>query len=122
LGRHYGGEFEADFAVHFVGTITGAIGATVLLALAAASASTAVFFSVLVYGIGLVTMLDFSAVYHLYRSSRRRDLLRRLDHSAIFVMIAGSYTPFTVCTLNSSSAVWLTGPCGWRHWAASSSN
>jgi hemolysin III len=109
LGRHYGGEFEADFPVHFVGTITGAIGATVLLALAAASANTAVFISVLVYGIGLVAMLDFSAVYHLHRSSRRRDLLRRLDHSAIFVMIAGSYTPFTVCTLNSSSAVRLTG-------------
>jgi hemolysin III len=110
MRRYYAGELEADFAVHFIGTITGAIGATVLLALAAASANTAVFLSVLVYGIGLVAMLVFSAAYHLQRSSRRRDLLRRLDHAAIFVMIAGTYTPFTVCTLNSSSAVWLTGP------------
>jgi channel protein (hemolysin III family) len=69
-----------------LGQITGAIGATVLLALAAASANTAVLFSVLVYGIGLVAMPVFSAVYHLQRSSRWRDLLRRLDHSAVFVL------------------------------------
>jgi hemolysin III len=108
--RYYARELEADFAVHFIGTTTGAIGATVLLALAAASTNTAVFVAVLVYGIALVAMLVFSAVYHLQRSSRRRDLLRRLDHAAIFVMIAGTYTPFTVCTLDSSSAVRLTGP------------
>jgi hemolysin III len=110
MRRHPAGELEADFAVHLIGTITGAIGATALLALAAASANTAVFVSVLVYGIGLVAMLVFSAAYHLQRSSGRRDLLRRADHAAIFVMIAGTYTPFTVCTLNSSSAVWLAGP------------
>jgi hemolysin III len=110
MRRHYAGELEADVAVHFIGTITGVIGAAVLLALTVASSDTAVLFSVLAYSIGLVAMLVFSAAYHLQRSSSRRDLLRRLDHAAIFVMIAGTYTPFTVCTLNSSSAVWLTGP------------
>ena len=40
-----------------------------------------------------MTMLGFSAAYHVQRSSERRDLLRRLDHAAIFVMIAGTYTP-----------------------------
>jgi len=109
MRRYYAGELEADSAVHFIGTITGATSAAVLLALAFL-ANTAVFLSVLVYGIGLVAMLFFSAAYHLQRSSRRRDLLRRLDHAAIFVMIAGTYTPFTVCTLTSTSAVWLTGP------------
>jgi hemolysin III len=40
-----------------------------------------------------MTMLGFSAAYQVQRSSERRDLLRRLDHAAIFVMIAGTYTP-----------------------------
>ena len=109
MRRYYAGEIEADFAVHLVGTMVGAIGAAVLIALAATSTNLAVFSSVLAYSVGLVTMLGCSAAYHLRRSSERRDLLRRLDHAAIFVMIAGTYTPFTVCSLGGSSAVWMTG-------------
>ena len=41
-------------------------------------------------------MLGCSAVYHVWRSCRRRDWLRRLDHAAIFVMIAGTYTPLVL--------------------------
>ena len=40
-------------------------------------------------------MLGCSAAYDLLRSSRRHDLLRRLDHATVFAMIAGTYTPFT---------------------------
>ena len=109
MRRYYAGEIKADLAVHLVGTIVGAIGAAVLIALAATSTNLAVFSSVLAYSAGLVAMLGCSAAYHLRRSSERRDLLRRLDHAAIFVMIAGTYTPFTVCSLGGSSAVWMTG-------------
>jgi hemolysin III len=109
MRRYYAGEIEADFAVHLIGTIVGAIGAGVLIALAATSTDLAVFSSVLAYSVGLVATLGCSAAYHLRRSSERRDLLRRLDHAAIFVMIAGTYTPFTVCILSRSSAIWMTG-------------
>jgi hemolysin III len=102
-------EVEADFAVHLVGVIAGTIGAAVLVTLAATSTNVVVLSSVLAYSVGLVALLGFSAAYHLRRSSDRRDLLRRLDHAAIFVMIAGTYTPFTTCLLGGSSAVWLTG-------------
>jgi hemolysin III len=129
----YAGEVEADLAVHVVGTIAGVIGAAALLALAASSANPAVFLSVLVYSGGLVAMLVFSATYHLHRSSGRRGLLRRLDHAAIFVMIAGTYTPFTLCALNgparlwSTAAMWLAALAGivlklagphWPQWAS----
>jgi hemolysin III len=109
MRRYYAGELEADFAVHLVGTIVGAMGAAVLIALAATSTNPAVFSSVLAYSVGLVAMLGCSAIYHLRRSSERRDFLRRLDHAAIFVMIAGTYTPFTVCILRGLCAVWVTG-------------
>jgi channel protein (hemolysin III family) len=77
--------------------------------LAAVSADAAALWSVLAYSVGLMAMLGFSAAYHLQRSLGRRELLRRLDHAAIFLMIAGPYTPFTACILNGAYATWLTG-------------
>ena len=59
------------------------------------------------YSVGLLAMLICSTVYNMAERSRHRELLRRLDHAAIFVMIAGTYTPFT--TLG------LPGPMGRRH-------
>lgn len=109
MKRYFPDEIEADFAVHLIGLTIGTFSAPALLVLAARSTKPAVFYSVLAYSIGLLAMLTSSAVYHLRRSSDRRDLLRRLDHAAIFVMIAGTYTPFTVCVLKGWSAVWMTG-------------
>jgi hemolysin III len=109
MRRYYAVEIGADFAVHLVGMTVSAIGAPALLALAAKSTNPAVFYSALAYSVGLVAMLICSAAYRFWRSSVRRDVLRRLDHAAIFTMIAGTYTPFTVCVLGGWSAVWLTG-------------
>jgi hemolysin III len=109
MRRYCRDEIAADVAVHLVGMTIGIISAPALLALAARSTKPAVLYSVLAYSIGLMAMLTCSALYHLRRSSDRRDFLRRLDHAAIFVMIAGTYTPFTVCILTGWSAVWTTG-------------
>jgi hemolysin III len=108
LRRYYSVEIEADFAVHLLGMLAGAVGAAVLLGLVA-QADAATLWSVLAYSLGLMAMLSFSAAYHILRSSERREVLRRLDHAAIFVMIAGTYTPFTACVLDGTSAIWLTG-------------
>jgi hemolysin III len=106
-------ETEADFAVHRFGMLVGAVAAAVLLALTAAANPTTLW-SVFAYSVGLVAMLSFSAAYHFHHSSERGELLRRLDHAAIFVMIAGTYTPFTACILNGAAALWSTGSM----WAA----
>jgi len=111
--RYHPAEIEADFAVHLFGMFVGGIAAAVLLALAA-SANLTTFRSVLAYTVALMAMLCLSAAYHLQRSSERRELLRRLDHAAIFVMIAGTYTPFTACIFNGAWAVWSTASM----WAA----
>lgn len=105
--RHSAAEIEADLAVHVLGTAAGAIGAATVVAVAMAK-HPAILASAAAYGFGLVAMLVASAAYHLQRLSGRRELLRRLDHAAIFVMIAGTYTPFTVCLPDSTAAVWLT--------------
>jgi hemolysin III len=108
LKPYYAAELEADFVVHLLGTVAGAIGAAALLGFAART-SAVTLFSVSVYSLGLMAMLLCSAMYHMRRSSERREFLRRLDHAAIFVMIAGTYTPFTVCFPTSSFAGWFTG-------------
>jgi hemolysin III len=86
----------ADRQIHRIGIAAGTMGTIVLGFAAAASGNAAILASCLAYAAGLMAMLLCSAVYNLRLGSPRRDLLRRLDHAAIFVMIAGTYTPFTV--------------------------
>jgi hemolysin III len=108
LRRYYGAEIEADFAVHLLGTLVGAAAAAILLGLAARY-NEVTLWPVLAYSVGLMAMLGCSAAYHVHRLSERREFLRRLDHAAIFVMIAGTYTPFTACILAGAPSFWLTG-------------
>ncbi len=63
--------------------------------------------SLLVYGCGLLAMLICSALYNASRNPKHRDLLRRLDHAAIFVMIAGTYTPFLAMKIDGIWSHWL---------------
>jgi hemolysin III len=67
-----------------------------LIVLAGVFASAFEIVSVSVYGAGLLAMLGFSAAYNLWPVSPRKWLLRRFDHSAIYVLIAATYTPFFV--------------------------
>ncbi|HLY57226.1 MAG TPA: hemolysin III family protein [Stellaceae bacterium] len=96
LRPHRNGELMLDRQVHYIGVTAGTLGTIVLGLAAAASGSLAILASSLAYAAGLMAMLLCSAVYNHRRGSRRRELWRRLDHAAIFVMIAGTYTPFTV--------------------------
>jgi hemolysin III len=73
--------------------------------------------ALLVYGASLLTMLVCSAAYNLAAPSDRQRLLRRLDHAAIFFLIAGTYTPFTVRTADSAAltvtiAIWAVAVIG----------
>jgi hemolysin III len=86
-------ELIADGVVHGIGVFGGVIAATVLIVLAAVFASAYEIVSVSIYAVGLLAMLGFSAAYNLWPVSRSKWLLRRLDHSAIYILIAATYTP-----------------------------
>jgi hemolysin III len=92
-------ETLADWIVHAVGLVCGWAGARGLLAMAASAPAAAPLVPIGVYVAGLLAMLTCSALYHVLRSHPRRDWLRRLDHAAIFVMIAGTYTPIAILGL-----------------------
>jgi hemolysin III len=102
-------EVGADRIIHAVGVTFGLIGGATLLTVAAESASVAGLIATILYVIGLIAMLVCSAIYNLSFASPRRELLRRFDHAAIFVMIAGTYSPFTLGRLDGAWSIWLAG-------------
>lgn len=115
ISRH---ELAADRIVHIVGVAGGSIGGATLVAMIAARGDWLQLGALLIYACGMIAMFCCSAAYHLARCSRRRAILRRCDHAAIFVMIAGSYTPFTLLRLDGAwswsltAAVWSIAAAG----------
>src|SRR4030088_1362492 len=87
-------ELIADGVVHGIGVFGGLIAATVLVVLTAVYATGVEVAVVSVYVSGLLAMLVLSATYNLWPISRAKWVLRRFDHSAIYVLIAATYTPF----------------------------
>ena len=87
-------ELIADGVVHGIGVFGGVVAATVLIVLSAIYATPLEVAVVSVYVAGLLTMLVLSATYNLWPVSRAKWVLRRFDHSAIYVLIAATYTPF----------------------------
>lgn len=97
----------ADLVVHVVGLTLALVGGVVLLALAVKAGSITLTAGVAIYAAGLLAMLGFSTAYN-FAKPRFRPTLRRLDHAGIFLMIAGSYTPFTTQNLEGAWALGMT--------------
>jgi hemolysin III len=103
------GEKLADGLVHGLGLAAAAAGGVALIVLSILTGGGAgVAVATGLYSLCLITMLACSAVYNLTRPTRARPFLRRLDEAAIFLMIAGSYTPFTTQRLTGAWSVSMT--------------
>ena len=102
-------ETAADRIVHLIGVPAAIAAACWLIVSIGASTGTTLTISLLVYGCGLVGMLAVSAAYNLSEPGRRKELLRRADHAMIYVMIAGSYTPFAANMLPRRDGLLLGG-------------
>jgi hemolysin III len=90
-------EWAADRVVHLAGLALGLPAALAIVAVTVARGAPArEIAAAVLYAGGVVAMFSCSAAYNLRRHSPNRDRLRRNDHAAIFAMIAGTYTPFTV--------------------------
>ena len=98
---------RADLIVHLIGLGFAVIGGATLLALAFGLGHLSEAVAVAIYVAGFVAMLALSVAYN-FSKLRWRPILRRLDHAAIFVMIAGSYTPFTTQSLHGGWAIGMT--------------
>jgi hemolysin III len=115
---HLSDEKLADNAIHCVGVSGGVIAVVAVLAAAVFWLPVGSTVTLAIYGAGLLAMLGCSAAYHMSNSIRWRPLLRRLDHAAIFVKIAGTYTPFMAIKIGGLggftllSLVWVVALIG----------
>ena len=101
-------ELATDRAIHVAALAAGAIGALAMVARAVLSVDALTFSAVMVYALALLAMLGASAAYNGGQARAGTELRRRLDHAAIFVMIAGTYTPFTLGVFSGASAIAMT--------------
>jgi hemolysin III len=105
LPKYRPGEEIAHGITHGVGTLLAIAAMGVLMAAASSSGSAHHLVSCSIFGVSLIILYSASTLYHTIQYPRAKAVLQFFDHSAIFLLIAGTYTPFTLVNLH--------GPWGW---------
>jgi hemolysin III len=99
------GEEIANWVTHGLGLALSVVGLTLLIVYSSRRGDAWHVVSFTVFGLTLLTLYTISTIYHAHRDERAKLLFRKLDHAAIFLLIAGTYTPFLLTNLR--------GPWGW---------
>jgi hemolysin III len=95
----------ANVATHGLGVVLSVAGLAMLVTFAALYGDAWHVVSVAIFGASLVLLYTASTLYHWYDDPELKRVLRRFDHAGIFLLIAGTYTPFLLVSLR--------GPWGW---------
>jgi hemolysin III len=101
-------EEVASLVTHAIGVVFSIAALGVMLYLSAGELLKTV--SAVVFGTSLILLYSSSTLYHFFTSPRWKARFQSLDHACIYLLIAGSYTPFTLITLR--------GPWGWSLFGA----
>lgn len=109
LNRYSINEEIANSITHGIGIILAIIALGILIACTSIYGNPKHIISVSVYGVTLILLYTTSTLYHSLQHPRTKYIFQRLDHSAIFLLIAGTYTPITLIS--------LSGPWGWSLFA-----
>lgn len=105
-GRVYSrGEEIANWVTHGIGLAASIVGLTLLIVYASVRGDAWHVVSFTVFGLTLLVLYTVSTLHHARRDGRAKRLFRRLDHAAVFLLIAGTYTPFLLAHLR--------GPWSW---------
>ena len=94
---------------HLVGAALALAGAVVLVVVASRDGNISRIVSFSIYGATLFLLYLISTLYHGLAPGRVKRVFRILDHQAIYLLIAGSYTPFTLVTLDGIVGWWMFG-------------
>lgn len=95
----------ANSLTHAVGIALSVAGLVLMVTFSARHGDAWHVVSTAIFGVSLIALYTASTLYHTSRDVVRKQLLRKFDHAAIFLLIAGSYTPFLLVSLR--------GPWGW---------
>ncbi len=111
-------EHIADGVVHTTGVVASLVASGLLVWYSAANSPGSHIPPLVIYSIGLIACFVFSAAYNMTMHPGTKALLRRLDHSAIFIMIAGTYTPLALIGIGGTAgnmlamSVWAIAAVG----------
>ncbi len=92
---------------HGFGGLFGIIALVLCVVRAASSGPALTIFAAALYGATLIVLYTMSTIYHALRVNKAKRVFRVIDHCSIFLLIAGTYTPFTLITLRGAVGWWL---------------
>lgn len=93
------GEEIFNMVTHIVGAVIGIAALVLCIVFAAIRHNPYGIASGIVFGVSMIILYTISSVYHGLKQGKAKSVFRILDHCSIFILIAGSYTPFALCTL-----------------------
>ena len=105
--NHSWSEHVADGVMHALGLAFAVAGASALVVWAALTLPPEWVWAIVAYAVGLIATFSLSAAYNMTLHAKIRAVLRRFDHAAIYLMIAGSYTPMAVIGLGGGRGLAL---------------
>ncbi|WP_237059208.1 PAQR family membrane homeostasis protein TrhA [Microbulbifer sediminum] len=111
VSRYSLAEEIANSVTHGIGALLAIAGLGVLCGFAAVYGDAWHIVSCSIYAATLILCFGASTLYHSVTHERAKEVLRTIDHASIFLLIAGSYTPFTLVTLREASSP--AGSWGW---------
>jgi len=119
MKRYTVGEEIFNSVSHGIGSVLSIGGMTVLIVLSVLNHSALGLSTSIIYGISLIVLYTMSTVYHAVPVPKAKEILRIFDHASIYLLIAGSYTPFCLIALDGNpkgvmvaGAVWLCAVVG----------
>lgn len=117
--RYTLGEEIFNSVSHGVGALLAVVGASVIVTLAACFSDWLCVTACVVYGLSLVILYTMSTLYHAFPFEKVKKIFRIFDHASIFILIAGTYTPFCLLALRGNprglvvaGVVWLCAVVG----------
>jgi len=93
---------------HGIATLLSVLALISLIGKGIDSENTVELVSYIVYGVSLILLYASSTIYHSFKFTRANGILRRLDHCSIFLLIAGTYTPYTLVSVSGTFGIVLT--------------
>lgn len=101
------GEEIANSITHGIGAVLGVAGLAILIVLSSQRGDGWALGACIAYGISLVLLYTASTLYHAFPWPRVKKLFKVFDHAGIYLLIAGTYTPYSLVTLRAHGGWWL---------------
>ncbi len=97
------GEEIFNAVTHIVGAVFAVVATVLLIVFASFSGTPLKIISAIIYGFSMIVLFVMSSIYHFLRFNKAKRLFRIFDHCSIFILIAGTYTPYCLVTLHGTA-------------------